>query len=129
MSKYPIPFNHPCEAMILKGVGPKITKRLEERLRQYCADTGQAVPIRSGMYRIHRVLYMIHSMILINQFPLYHPIIRHLETCCSSPTPASTKLAIPTTSTPFYHTSETNIRSSISIGSLCYYPYAFHGIR
>ncbi|KAG9305645.1 hypothetical protein G9A89_022567 [Geosiphon pyriformis] len=44
LSKYPLPFNHPIEALILNGIGPAICKKLEKRLMQHCKETGEPMP-------------------------------------------------------------------------------------
>ncbi|KAI8055135.1 hypothetical protein BDF22DRAFT_741730 [Syncephalis plumigaleata] len=40
LMRYPIPFDHPREASILNGIGPKIVTQLEKRWAQHCTDHG-----------------------------------------------------------------------------------------
>ncbi|KAF9133335.1 Crossover junction endonuclease mus81 [Mortierella sp. 14UC] len=45
MARYPTPFHHPREAMVLSGIGEKIVQRLEERLARHCKETGEDMPV------------------------------------------------------------------------------------
>ncbi|KAF9907634.1 Crossover junction endonuclease mus81 [Linnemannia zychae] len=44
MARYPTPFHHPREALVLAGVGEKIVQRLEERLARHCKEIGEPMP-------------------------------------------------------------------------------------
>ncbi|RKP09827.1 restriction endonuclease type II-like protein [Thamnocephalis sphaerospora] len=44
LARYPIPFQHPREAAILAGIGPKLVSQLERRLRQHCEEHGTPMP-------------------------------------------------------------------------------------
>ncbi|KAH7044969.1 crossover junction endonuclease MUS81 [Linnemannia elongata] len=44
MAKYPTPFHHPREAMVLEGIGEAIAKKLEERLARHCREEGIPMP-------------------------------------------------------------------------------------
>lgn len=48
MSKYPLPFSHPSEAVILNGIGPGISQKLEIRLQEHYKEIGQPMPQRPG---------------------------------------------------------------------------------
>lgn len=45
MAKYPTPFHHPREAMVLEGIGEAIAKKLEERLARHCREEGIPMPV------------------------------------------------------------------------------------
>ncbi|KAJ2974498.1 hypothetical protein NQ176_g6021 [Zarea fungicola] len=40
----PLPFQHPSELQQLKGFGPKLCERLEEKLKKHCQENGQSMP-------------------------------------------------------------------------------------
>ncbi|KAK3840630.1 MAG: hypothetical protein JOS17DRAFT_678281 [Linnemannia elongata] len=44
MAKYPTPFHHPREAMVLEGIGEVIAKKIEDRLARYCEEEGIPMP-------------------------------------------------------------------------------------
>jgi crossover junction endonuclease MUS81 len=48
MEKYPIPFQHPAEAIILNGIGPTLIQKLERKLKQHCEEYRQPMPSRPG---------------------------------------------------------------------------------
>ncbi|KAN0062559.1 Crossover junction endonuclease mus81 [Thecaphora frezii] len=46
LSACPIPFQHPCQTTQLVGIGPTIASRLEQELRKWCDENGEAMPER-----------------------------------------------------------------------------------
>ncbi|KAF9919507.1 Crossover junction endonuclease mus81 [Linnemannia zychae] len=51
MAKYPTPFHHPREAMVLTGIGEQLVKRLEERLARHCKENGLPMPVNNKKSR------------------------------------------------------------------------------
>ncbi|BFZ64219.1 Crossover junction endonuclease mus81 [Saitoella coloradoensis] len=49
MKNCPIPFQHPSQAITLKGIGPTICDRLEKKLREHCAKEGIPMPEKPGV--------------------------------------------------------------------------------
>ncbi|CAB4413306.1 unnamed protein product [Rhizophagus irregularis] len=46
VEKYPIPFQHPAETVILNGIGPTLIQKLERKLKQYCEENRLPMPLR-----------------------------------------------------------------------------------
>ncbi|KAL1925691.1 uncharacterized protein VTP21DRAFT_574 [Calcarisporiella thermophila] len=44
MQSYPIPFQHPAEAIQLSYIGPGIVKRLEKKMEEYCRENNLPMP-------------------------------------------------------------------------------------
>ena len=59
MEKYPIPFQHPAEAIILNGIGPTLIQKLERKLKQHCEENRQSMPLRPGSVRCNNTGFII----------------------------------------------------------------------
>ncbi|PKY54845.1 hypothetical protein RhiirA4_502602 [Rhizophagus irregularis] len=51
VEKYPIPFQHPAETVILNGIGPTLIQKLERKLKQYCEENRLPMPLRPETIR------------------------------------------------------------------------------
>ena len=47
MKTCPLPFNHPSDAQILNGLGPKLCDRLADKLQEYCDENGLPMPTKT----------------------------------------------------------------------------------
>ncbi|KAG0372548.1 Crossover junction endonuclease mus81 [Mortierella sp. AD032] len=45
MARYPTPFHHPREAIVLQGIGEGLVKRLEDRFARHCKELGEPMPV------------------------------------------------------------------------------------
>lgn len=64
VEKYPIPFQHPAETVILNGIGPTLIQKLERKLKQYCEENRLPMPLRPGSFQIILSLLSFYQILI-----------------------------------------------------------------
>jgi len=61
LSRCPIEFSHPYDAVQLEGIGPKIADMLTQKMKVYCEDNGLPMPPAPNKGKHCTVAKSIHT--------------------------------------------------------------------